>query len=79
MKAIQKEEEMLFAEDSTDETSTTSKTKDKGLADSGPEIARLKGIIKKLRRKYKEAAEEIKDLTKEYAENKGELLDIIRI
>ena len=43
------------------------------------ELERLRNINKKLRSKYKEAQQEIKNLAKENDSNKTELLDIIRM
>ncbi len=47
--------------------------------DTKAEIERLRTINKKLRRKYQEATQEIKDLGKEHERGKTELLDIIRM
>ncbi len=64
---------MLLAEDDTaDQTEAAD-------GDQNAEIERLRTINKKLRRKYKEVTQEIKDLTKENDTNKTELLDIIRM
>lgn len=72
-KLQQQEEQMLLADDATE---------NQPVADDGDqkaEIERLRTINKKLRRKYQEVSQEIKDLNKENDTNKTELLDIIRM
>mmetsp|Transcript_41097 Transcript_41097/g.53921 ORF Transcript_41097/g.53921 Transcript_41097/m.53921 type:complete len:97 (-) Transcript_41097:865-1155(-) len=68
----QQEEEMLFAEESFDREEPSNNEQ------QAVEIERLRTINKKLRRKYQEAAQEIKTLTREADSNKDELLDIVR-
>ena len=48
-------------------------------SDQSSEIERLRKVNSTLRRKYQEATQEIKTLTKENDSNKTELLDIIRM
>jgi len=68
----QKEEQMLLAEDSFD------RVEPKSSDQQAEEIERLRNINRKLRRKYQEAEQEIKQLAKEQSSNKDELLDIVR-
>lgn len=67
------EEEMLLADD-------VNEREDPADGDEqAAELERLRNINKKLRSKYKQAQQEIKNLAKENDNNKTELLDIIRM
>ena len=67
------EEEMLLADD-------VNEREDPADGDEqAAELERLLNINKKLRSKYKQAQQEIRNLAKENDNNKTELLDIIRM
>ena len=67
------EEEMLLADD-------VNEREDPADGDEqAAELERLRNINKKLRSKYKQAQQEIKNLAKENDNNKTELLDSIRM
>lgn len=68
---------MLLADDFNERDDTTAEAADAGA--QAAEIERLRKINKTLRRKYQEANQEIKHLTKEHDSGKNELLDIIRM
>ena len=72
----QEEEEMLMEDkergENDEQTAASS-------SDQSSEIERLRKVNRTLRRKYQEATQEIKTLTKENDSNKTELLDIIRM
>ena len=71
----QMEEQMLLADDINEREENEAVDGDA----QGAEIERLRKINKTLRRKYQEASQEIKHLTKENESGKNEMLDIIRM